>query len=143
MVTTGSSGLNPSVRTARSQGANIQDFSKPSERRPSSTPTRTRSDGSPCEAHETTGIQAATALSRRIRRSHTPRDLGAAFTLDDSNVVLALQIKPELGTISKISAEPDGRICSDRAASIEDIGNTARWYAEIEREPICAELARF
>jgi hypothetical protein len=30
--------------------------------------------------------------SRRIRRSHTPRDLGTALTLDDSNVVLALQI---------------------------------------------------
>ena len=45
MVTTGSSGLKPSVRTASSQGANIQGFSKPSERRPSSTPTRTMSDG--------------------------------------------------------------------------------------------------
>src|SRR6266851_7931007 len=47
MVTIGSSGLKPSVRTARSQGANIQGFSKPSERRPSSIPTRTMSDGSP------------------------------------------------------------------------------------------------
>ena len=36
---TGSSGLKPSVRTARSQGASIQGFSKQSERRPSSTPT--------------------------------------------------------------------------------------------------------
>jgi hypothetical protein len=49
--------------------------------------------------------------SRRIRRSHTPRDVGTALTLDDRNVVLALQIKPKLGTISKISTEPDGRIC--------------------------------
>ena len=32
--------IEASVRTARSQGANIQDFSKPSERHPSSTPTR-------------------------------------------------------------------------------------------------------
>ena len=84
-----------------------------------------------------------TALSRRIRRSHTPRDLGAAFTLDDSNVVLALQIKPELSTVSEISAEPDGRICSDRSASIQDVCDATRRYAEIEREPICAELARF
>jgi hypothetical protein len=83
------------------------------------------------------------ACSRRIRRSNTPRDLGAAFTLDDSNVVLTLQIKPELGTISKISAESDGRICSYRPASIEYVGDATRWYAEIEREPICAELARF
>src|SRR5258706_9612684 len=40
--------------------------------------------------------------TRRIGRSHTPRDLGTTLTLDDSNVVLALQIKPELGAISKI-----------------------------------------
>jgi hypothetical protein len=85
----------------------------------------------------------AASASRRIDRSHTPRDLGPAFTLDHSNVVLALQIKPELVTISKISAEPDGRICSDLAASIEYVGDTARWHAEIERKPVCAELARF
>ena len=81
--------------------------------------------------------------SRRIRRSHTLRDLGAAFTLNDSNVVLALQIKLELGTISKIPAEPDGRIRRDRPASIEDVGDAARWYAEVECQPTCAELARF
>src|ERR1700726_458701 len=46
MVTTGNSGLKLSARTARSQEANIQGFSKPSERRPSSIPTRTMSDGS-------------------------------------------------------------------------------------------------
>jgi hypothetical protein len=81
--------------------------------------------------------------SRRIRSSHTPRDLGAGFTPDDSDVVPAQQlIKPELGAISEISAEPDGRICSDRPASIEDVRDAARWYAEIEGEPVCAELAR-
>ena len=47
-VTIGSSGLKPSVRTAWSEGANIQDFSKPSERRPSNTRTRTMSDGFLC-----------------------------------------------------------------------------------------------
>jgi hypothetical protein len=57
--------------------------------------------------------------SRGIGRSHAPRDLGAVFTLDHSDVVLTLQIKPELGTISKISAKPDGRIGSDRPASIK------------------------
>jgi hypothetical protein len=62
---------------------------------------------------------SASFESRRIGRSHTPRDLGTTLTLDDSNVVLALQIKPELGAISKISVEPDGRICGDRPASIQ------------------------
>lgn len=69
--------------------------------------------------------------SRRIRRSHTPRDLGTALTLDDSNVVLALQVKPELGTISKISAEPDGRIRGDRPASIQYVCDATRWHAEM------------
>jgi hypothetical protein len=44
--------------------------------------------------------------SRRICRSHTLRDLGTALARDDSNVVLALQFKPEWGTISKMSTEP-------------------------------------
>jgi len=68
--------------------------------------------------------------SRRIRRPHALRDLRTAFTLNDSNVVLALQVKPELGTISEIAAEPDGRIRRDRPASVEDVGDAARWYAE-------------
>jgi len=105
-------------------------------------PCRDRLDPS---AHSGYGmpLRFGDCASRRIRRSHTPRDLGAALTLDDGNVVLALQIKPELGTISKISAEPDGRICSDRPASIEYVGDAAGRYAEIECEPICADFARF
>ena len=47
---------------------------------------------------------AVSEHSRRVCRSHTPRDLDAAVTLDDGYVVLARQIKPELGTISEISA---------------------------------------
>ena len=37
---------------------------------------------------------------------------------------------------------PDGRICSNRPASIEYVGDGARWYAEVEFKPTCAELAR-
>ena len=91
--------------------------------------------------HRTALVPAG--ASRRIRGSHTFRDLGAPFTLDDSNVVLTLQIKPELGTISKISAKPDGRICGDRPASIEYVRDATGRYAKIECEPICAELAHF
>jgi len=79
----------------------------------------------------TTANRFGDCASRRIRRSHTPRDLGTALTLDDSNVVLALQIKPKLGTISKISAEPDGRICGYRPTSIQYVCDATRWYAEI------------
>ena len=73
---------------------------------------------------------------------HTRLAISATLTLDDSSVVLALQIKPELGTISKISTEPDGCISSDRPASIEYVRDATARYAEIEREPICTELAR-
>jgi hypothetical protein len=60
-----------------------------------------------------------------------PRRLLAALTLDDSNVVLARQIKPKLGTISKISTEPDGRICGYRPASVQYVCDAAQGYAEI------------
>jgi hypothetical protein len=85
----------------------------------------------------------AYCTSRRIHWSHTAHDLSTTLALNDSNVVLALQIKPELGTISKISTEPDGCISSDRPASIEYVRDATGRYAEIEREPICTELARF
>jgi hypothetical protein len=49
--------------------------------------------------------------------------------LNDGNVVLTLQIKPELGTISKISTEPDGCISSDRPASIEYVRDATGRYA--------------
>jgi hypothetical protein len=62
--------------------------------------------------------------------------------LDRGNVVLALEIKPELCTVSKIATEPNRRIGGDRPAAIQYVGNAARRYPEIEREPICAEFAR-
>jgi hypothetical protein len=80
---------------------------------------------------------------RRVRGSHALRDLGTAFTLYYGDVILALQVKPELGTVSEISAEPDGRIGSDRPASVEDVCDATGWYAEVECKPICAELAGF
>jgi len=49
--------------------------------------------------------------SRGICRSHMPRDLGSVFTLDHRDVVLALQIKPELCELPKITAKPHRCIC--------------------------------
>ena len=64
-------------------------------------------------------------VSRRIGRPHAPSDLGAVFTLDHCNIVLALQIKPELCAVSKIAAEPHRCICSDRPAPVEYVGDAA------------------
>jgi hypothetical protein len=40
------------------------------------------------------------------------------LALDHSNVVLALQIKPELCTVSKIAAESHGGISGDRPTPV-------------------------
>ncbi len=63
--------------------------------------------------------------SGRIRGPHAPRDLGSVLTLDHRNVILALQIEPELRTVSKIAAEPNRRISGDGPASVEYVGDTA------------------
>jgi hypothetical protein len=64
-------------------------------------------------------------------------------TLDDGNVVLALEIKPELCTVPKIATKPNRCIGGNRPATVEYVGNGARRYPEVECESICAEFARF
>jgi len=56
--------------------------------------------------------------SRRVGRSHAPCNLGSVLALDHSNVVLNLQIKLELCTISKITAESHGGISGDRPTPV-------------------------
>jgi hypothetical protein len=53
-----------------------------------------------------------------IGGAHAPRDFGSMLLLDDRNVILALEIEPELGTIAKVTAEPDGGVRRDRPASV-------------------------
>jgi hypothetical protein len=88
--------------------------------------------------------QSLIELQRRISVTPRPqaaqlRHLRTAFALDNSNVL----VKPELGAVSEISAEPDGRICSDRSACVQDVCDATRRYAEIECKPICTELMHF
>lgn len=63
---------------------------------------------------------------RRVRRPHPLRDLTALLPLHHGNVVLALQIEPELRTVAEITAEPHRRIGGDGAPSVQDIRDTAR-----------------
>jgi hypothetical protein len=42
----------------------------------------------------------------RVGRPHPPVDLRALFAFDQGNIVLALQIDPELRVVAKISAKP-------------------------------------
>src|ERR1700685_2833640 len=82
------------------------------------------------------------AASYRICRPDPPCDLGALLPLDHADIVLTLQVQPKLCAVAEISAEPHRGIGRDRAAAIEDVGDAARGNADIERQPVCAELSR-
>jgi hypothetical protein len=56
--------------------------------------------------------------SRGVSRPNASRNLGSVLALDYGNVVLALQIKPELCSVSEIATEPNRRIGGDRPATV-------------------------
>jgi hypothetical protein len=75
------------------------------------------------------------AIYARFMRRPRPHALGnfrPLLSLNHANVVLPLQIQPELRTVTKVTAEPYGGIGRDRAPKVEDIGDTARGNADIE-----------
>jgi hypothetical protein len=76
--------------------------------------------------------------SRCIGRPDAARDFYASIAFDDSDVVLALQIVPELRAVAEVAAEADSRVGGDRAPAIQNVSNAAGRYADIERQPIGA-----
>src|SRR5437879_8719845 len=84
---------------------------------------------------------ATSAASCRIGRPDAPRNLGALLPLDHANVILTLQVQPELRAVAEIAAEPHRGIGRDRASAIEDVGNTAGRHADIERQTVRTELS--
>jgi hypothetical protein len=62
-------------------------------------------------------------------------DGGAMFTLDNCNLVLPLQIEPELCAVAEIPAETNGRVGRNGAAPIQDVRNPAGGDAKIESQP--------
>jgi hypothetical protein len=72
-------------------------------------------------------------------RLYTTRYLAAAITFDNSDVILGLQIHPELRTVAEVPSEPDRGVGTDRPAAIQDVGYAARWHADREREPVCTQ----
>jgi len=75
----------------------------------------------------------------RVRGPHTARDFGAAFAFDHRDIILALQIEPELRGVAEVMAEPHRRVSGDRAPSVQDIGNAAGRYTDVECKPIGAK----
>jgi hypothetical protein len=62
--------------------------------------------------------------------------------LDHRNVVLALQVEPELRAVAEVTAQADGRIGGDRPPAIQNVGDTSGRHADVERKPIGAQFAR-
>jgi hypothetical protein len=68
------------------------------------------------------GTIARAASAGLTRRGN----LGALLSLDHANVILTLQVQLELRAVAEIPAKPHRGIGRDRAAAIEDVGDTGR-----------------
>ena len=79
-------------------------------------------------------------LSCRVRRPHALRDLVALLPLHHCDVVLALQVEPELRSVAEIAPQAHGCIGRDRAAAVENVGDTAGRYTDVERQAIGGKL---
>jgi hypothetical protein len=71
-------------------------------------------------------------LLRRVRRRHLPRDLDAHVPLDERDLVLALEVEPELRPATEVAAEADGGIGVDGTTAAQDAPDPARRHAECE-----------
>lgn len=79
--------------------------------------------------------------SCRIGRVNPPHDFLSHSALGNRDVVLALQIKPELRAVAEVAGKAECRIGGDRAAAVENAGDAARRHAEIERQAVGAQSA--
>jgi hypothetical protein len=55
---------------------------------------------------------------------------------------LTLQVQPELRAVAEVAAEPHRGVGGDGAATVENVGDAAGRYAEIERKAVRTECAR-
>jgi hypothetical protein len=84
---------------------------------------------------------------KRVGRLNTPRDLLAALGLDHGEVVLALQVEPELRVVAEMPAKAQRRFGGDPAPTVQDVGDAAGWHARSSArrfalEPRAATCAR-
>ena len=73
------------------------------------------------------------------RRLNTPCYLTAAITFDDGDIVLRLQIHPELRTIAEVSSKPHGSVRADRPAAVQNIGDATGGYTNRDRETVSTQ----
>ena len=82
------------------------------------------------------------ALSSSVGGPDPSSDFSAFLPFDDTNVVLTLQVQPELRAIAEIADQAVPRVRRDTSASIQNIGDPPRGNADVERKPVCTEPAR-
>jgi len=58
------------------------------------------------------------------------------LTLDDRNVVLILQVQPELRAVAEVAAEPHRGVGRDRTPAVENVGDATRRHAEVECDTV-------
>ena len=74
-----------------------------------------------------------TITQRRPGRTRR-EDFLAALAFDHGDVVLALQLEPELRPIAESSGRADRRVGGDRPPAVENVGNASGRDADVERE---------
>jgi hypothetical protein len=66
------------------------------------------------------------------------RDRFAALALDQSYVVLTLQIEPELRPVAEVATQAHRGVGGDGAASVQNVRNPARRHTEVQGQPVGA-----
>ena len=59
--------------------------------------------------------------SRRVGGADALGDLRAAVALDQSDLVLALEVEPELRPVAEVAAEAYRRVGGDPAPAVQDV----------------------
>src|SRR6202030_3353570 len=79
--------------------------------------------------------------SRHIHWSHASGNLRALLAFDHADIVLALQVEPELRAVAEVTAKAHRRIGRDTATKIKDVCDAARGHPDIQRQLGGAEFA--
>src|SRR6478672_2966590 len=79
--------------------------------------------------------------SCRIRGPDAPGNFRTLLPLDHADVILSLQVQPELRAVAEIAAKPHRGIRRDPTTAIEDVGDATGRHADIERETVSTQLS--
>ncbi len=84
-----------------------------------------------------TSVQTHAVISC-VSVTYALNNFRTAIAFNHRDVMLTLQIEPELRTIAKIATEADGRVGSNRTPAVQNIGDAAGRHTNVDREAIGA-----